>query len=445
MTANTATPGPATHPDSSERPMATDRPGGPRLAIVHERFTEYGGSEAVVGELCRTWPDARVFAPIVDPAAAPAIAHPPWDTVSGTRLSRLYALTGKRSHAPLLPLVPRALRRLPLRAEYDAVVVSHHAFATQAVFATDAPVIAYVHSPARWAWDPAFRAREADGPAGRAALAALGVLARRTETAAAPRLAAVIANSRAVADRVRDWWGLPASVVYPPVHLDRFAADPAVPREDFLLFAGRLVPYKRPDLAIRAAQRAGLRLVVVGDGRYRRRLEAIAGPETTFLGAAPDAVLADMYRRCRALLMPGVEDFGIVPVEAMACGAPVLAVGAGGALDTVLPGHTGGHIAGGTDDEVIDGFAAALRDPSTTDLNPARIRAHAETFAPPVFRARMADSVHRVLETPALTPVLPDRSGSDLPSDTIRRLDHEKARTNPGDAPGSPVTPRPYR
>ncbi|MGW5381461.1 glycosyltransferase [Nocardia sp. NPDC003963] len=369
----------------------------PRLAIVHERFTEYGGSEAVVGELARTWPQAQVFAPIVDPAAAPAIAHPPWDTVSGTWLSRVHAATGRRSHAPLLPLVPRALRRLPLRGGFDAVVVSHHAFATQAVFATEAPVLAYVHSPARWAWDPAFRAQEAGGPAGRAALTVLGGLARRTETAAAPHLAAVVANSRAVADRVRDWWGRPATVVNPPVRLDQFATDPAVAREDFLLFAGRLVPYKRPDLAIRAAQQAGLRLVVVGDGRYRRRLETLAGPETTFLGAAPDDVLADMYRRCRALLMPGVEDFGIVPVEAMACGAPVLAVGAGGALDTVVPGLSGAHIAVGPDEQVIDDFATALRDRSTTDLDPARIRAHAESFGPEVFRARMAETVTQLL------------------------------------------------
>ncbi|MGW1738111.1 glycosyltransferase [Nocardia sp. NPDC001965] len=375
------------------------------MAIVHERFTEYGGSEAVVGELARTWPQARVFAPIVDAAAAPAIAHPPWDTVSGTWLSRAYAATGRRSHAPLLPLVPRALRRLPLRGEFDAVVVSHHAFATQAVFATDAPVIAYVHSPARWAWDPAFRAQEADSRAGRAALAALGGLARRTETAAAPHLTAVIANSHAVADRVRSWWGLPATVVNPPVRLDRFATDPTVPREDFLLFAGRLVPYKRPDLAIRAAQRAGARLVVVGDGRYRRRLEALAGPETTFLGAAPDEVLVEMYRRCRALLMPGVEDFGIVPVEAMACGTPVLAVGAGGSLDTVVPGLSGAHIAVGVDDEVVDGFAAALRDHSTTDLDPLRIRAHAESFGPEMFRARMAETVTRVLaDLPSVHP-----------------------------------------
>ncbi|MFI5718531.1 glycosyltransferase [Nocardia sp. NPDC051750] len=377
---------------------------GARIAIVHERFTEYGGSEAVAGELARTWPQARVFAPIVDPAAAPEFAYPPWDTITGTWLSRAYTATGRRSHAPLLPLVPRALRRLPLRDRFDAVVVSHHAFATQAVFATDAPVIAYVHSPARWAWEPAFRAQEANSAAGRAALTALGTLARRTELAAAPQLTAVVANSRAVAARVRNWWGIPATVVTPPVRLDRFTLGPAVPREDFLLFAGRLVPYKRADLAIRIAQRAGMRLVILGGGRDRRRLETLAGPETHFLGAASDAVLVDLYRRCRALLMPGVEDFGIVPVEAMACGAPVLAVGAGGALDTVQPGLSGAHIPFGSDENVITGFAAALRDPGTTDLDPARIRSHAQSFGPDMFRARMADVVAEVLHNTIPSP-----------------------------------------
>ncbi|MGQ4601571.1 glycosyltransferase [Nocardia sp. R6R-6] len=369
----------------------------PRIALVHERFTEYGGSEAVVGEFARTWPQARVFAPIVDPTAAPAIAHPPWDAVETTWLSRAHTATGRRSHAPLLPLVPRALRTLPLRDGFDAVVVSHHAFAVQAALATDAPVVAYVHSPARWAWEPAFRAREGGGLVGRAALAALGVLAKRCELTAAPRLTRVVANSHAVAERVRDWWGLPATVINPPVRLDRFAPDPSVPRADFLLFAGRLVPYKRPDLAIRIAQRIGSRLVIVGDGRYRRQLEAMAGPETTFLGAAPDDVLVDVYRRCRALLMPGVEDFGIVPVEAMACGAPVLAVGEGGALDTVVPGLSGAHVPAGDDDAVIEGFAEVLRSHDAAAYDPAVVRAHAESFGPEAFRARMAAVVDEVL------------------------------------------------
>ncbi|MFF3228972.1 glycosyltransferase [Nocardia suismassiliense] len=361
----------------------------PRIAIVHERFTEFGGSEAVVGALAETWPGTEVFAPIVDPAGVRA----PLTTVHDTWLSRAYAVSGGRSHAPLLPFVPRALRRLPLRDRYDAVVVSHHAFATQAAFATDAPVIAYVHSPARWAWDKDFRAQEAGGRAGQLALTALGSLARRSELRAAPRLSHVIANSRAVADRVNDWWGLPATVTYPPVQIDRFTPEPTIAREDFFLFAGRLVPYKRPDLAIRAAQRAGCRLVILGDGRFRAHLDTLAGPETTFLGATSHDVLLDTYRRCRALLMPGVEDFGIVPVEAMACGTPILAVGHGGALDTVVPGTTGEHIPHGADAVVVDHLAKAMLDFDPASYRPAAIRAHAETFSPAAFRADVAATV----------------------------------------------------
>lgn len=362
-----------------------------RVALVHERFTEFGGSEAVVGEFVETWPDAEVFAPIV----APGGIREPVGAVHDSWLSRAHALTGGR-HAPLLPLVPRVLRRLPLR-DHDVVVISHHAFATQAALATDAPVVAYVHSPARWAWDREFRAQEAGGRAGQLALAALGTLARRGELRAAPRLAHVVANSHAVAQRVTDWWGLPASVVNPPVQVARFTPDPTLAREDFYLCAGRLVPYKRADLAIRAAQRAGVRLVVLGEGRFRAQLAAIAGPETTFLGATSAAQLQDMYRRCRALLMPGIEDFGIVPVEAMACGAPVLAVGAGGALDTVRPGVVGAYVPAGTDDEVVAALAELMGEFDSATYDPAKIRDHALTFAPEVFRARMAGVVDDVL------------------------------------------------
>ncbi|GAD86481.1 glycosyltransferase family 4 protein [Nocardia asteroides NBRC 15531] len=363
-----------------------------RIALVHERFTEFGGSEAVVGEFVETWPGAEVFAPIV----APGGVRPPVGAVTDSWLSRAHAALGGR-HAPLLPLVPPVLRRLPLRAA-DVVVISHHAFATQAALATDAPVVAYVHSPARWAWDREFRAQEAGGRAGQLALAALGALARRGELRAAPRLTRVVANSHAVAQRVTDWWGLPATVVNPPVQVDRFTPDPAVPREDFFLCAGRLVPYKRADLAIRAAQRAGTRLVVLGEGRFRAQLEAIAGPETTFLGATSAEQLQDMYRRCRALLMPGIEDFGIVPVEAMACGAPVLAVGVGGALDTVRPGVTGAHVPAGSDAAVVAALAASMNDTDWAAYDPAKIREHALSFAPAVFRARMAGIVEDVLD-----------------------------------------------
>lgn len=371
-----------------------------RIAIVHERFTEFGGSELVVAEFMKTWPQAKVFAPITEPRcrrqvteAAGRLDDTAHEPIFGTWLDDAYALTGRRSHAPILPLVPRVLRRLPLDNDVDAVLISHHSFATQAAFATEAPVVAYVHSPARWAWDRTFRDHEIANRAGRIALSALGKIARRGELRAAPRLSHVIANSHAVAERIRDWWGLPSTVISPPVRIDRFSPDPSIPREDFYLCAGRLVPYKRADLAIRAAQRANCRLVVLGEGRFRDHLEAIAGPETTFLGATSDEVLLDMYRRCRALLMPGVEDFGIVPVEAMACGTPVLALGAGGALDTVDPGVTGEHVQPGPDDAVVAQLAALMRDFNPTDYNTDAIRAQACGFSPEAFRSRIADTV----------------------------------------------------
>ena len=371
-----------------------------RIAIVHERFTEFGGSELVVAEFMKTWPQAKVFAPITEPQcrrqvmeAAGRLDDAAHEPIYGTWLDRAYALTGRRSHAPLLPLVPSALGRLPLGKDVDAVLISHHSFATQAAFATEAPVVAYVHSPARWAWDRTFRDHEVASRAGRIALSALGKLARRGELRAAPRLSHVIANSHAVSERIRDWWGLPSTVISPPVRIDRFSPDPSIPREDFYLCAGRLVPYKRADLAIRAAQQAKCRLVVLGEGRFRDHLEAIAGPETTFLGAASDEVLLDMYRRCRALLMPGVEDFGIVPVEAMACGTPVLALGAGGALDTVDPGVTGEHVQAGPDDAVVAQLAALMRNFNPADYNTDAIRAQACGFSPEAFRSRIADTV----------------------------------------------------
>ncbi|MGL5444136.1 MAG: glycosyltransferase, partial [[Mycobacterium] stephanolepidis] len=245
-----------------------------RIAIVHERFTEFGGSELVVAEFMKAWPQAKVFAPITEPQcrrqvleAAGRLDGAPHEQISGTWLDNAYGLTGRRSHAPLLPLVPSALKRLPLDDDLDAVLISHHSFATQAAFATEAPVVAYVHSPARWAWDRTFRDHEMASRAGRIALSALGNLARRGELRAAPRLSHVIANSHAVAERIRDWWGLPSTVISPPVRIDRFSPDPSIAREDFYLCAGRLVPYKRADLAIRAAQRANCRLVVLGEGR----------------------------------------------------------------------------------------------------------------------------------------------------------------------------------
>jgi glycosyltransferase involved in cell wall biosynthesis len=361
-----------------------------RVTLVHERFTEYAGSEAVVEQLARQWPGAPILAPIGRPGVLPADLE---TRVCTTGLSRLLRGDG---YAHLLPALPIAMARLRVPPS-DVVIASHHAFATQVVHATSAPVIAYVHSPARWVWDPTMREGEA-GRLGAAALGAFSAAFRPADRRAAARVHTLVANSHAVADRIRAWWGREATVVHPPVDTEYYTPDTGVAREDFFLLAGRVVPYKRPDLAIRAAERADVPLVVVGDGRFRADMERLAGPRTRFLGRVGDEELRDLFRRCRALLMPGIEDFGIVPVEAQACGAPVVAVDAGGTRDSVVPGITGDLVPNaGDDDAAVTRWAGRLRAFSGGDYDAAVIRRHAESFSRARFRAAMADVVARTL------------------------------------------------
>ncbi|GAB3135066.1 glycosyltransferase [Tsukamurella serpentis] len=368
-----------------------------RIAIVHERWTEHGGSENVVSALAETWPDARLHLAFADPRCVPPALRERF-TVTG--LDRLHRITGRRSHVPLLALAPGAWRRHRPEPGPRAVVISHHAGAVAAARgwagAGVAP-IAYVHSPARWAWDPAFRSGESGTAVGRLALRALAAQARAVETEAVPHLRAVVANSTAVAERIARWWGVSARVVAPPVDVDRFTPGAAGAPGDYFLAAGRLVPYRRIDLAVRAAQRAGVRLVIAGEGRHRAALERIAGPETVFLGRVSDARMVQLQRAARATLMPGEEDFGIVPVEAMAAGTAVIARAAGGALDTVVPGVSGQLLPDDADDAFIGALAEAMRAFRPEDFDPRALRAHASSFSVEAFRSRMRAVVEEVI------------------------------------------------
>ncbi|CAN3127774.1 glycosyltransferase [Mycobacterium sp. smrl_JER01] len=375
------------------------------IAIVHERLTEIAGSENVVAELSRQWPDAPIHIPIVDPRVSASFGA----QVRTGPLSTAYRKAGYRSYAPLLPLAPAWFRRRDFGAA-DAVIISHHFSAAAAVHAAGPPpTVVYVHSPARWAWDKAMRAEEASSLPGQLALAALSRLAIRTELAAAPKITTVVANSTAVAQRIRNHWNREAQVVHPPVNVAFYTPDPAETREDYFLLPGRLVYYKRPDIAIRAAVAAGVKLVVAGDGRDAAKCRKLAQDgDVTFLGRVSDDEFRRLYRRARAMVMPGEEDFGITPVEAMACGTPVIALGVGGALDSVVEGVTGRFVTpddAGTDDagtdnaEVIAGFADAFATFDTAAYDPNRIRRHAEQFSPQTFRAAMAGVVAQTLAT----------------------------------------------
>ncbi len=357
-----------------------------RVSLIHERFTELGGSEKVVDSLAGIWPDAHLFAPLIDPSV-PSEALRNLGGHESSLLQRLYGGDGRYAH--LLLLLPGAMARARL-PESDVVVISHHAFANRVRVAPDVPVVSYVHTPARWLWDPRTRAMDGAGAPHRALLTAFAATQRRRDRLAAQRPDVLVANSSTVAARIESWWGRDSIVVHPPVAVHRYRLDRGVPREPFFLLAGRLVPYKRPDIAILAASKAGVPLVVAGDGRARAKCEAIAGPNVTFLGAVSDAELEDLYRRCRALVFAGVEDFGIVPVEAQACGAPVVGLDQGGLRDTVVAGRTGVLVPPSDDTAaLVDGFAEALADFRASDFDPERIRAHAETFGEERFQAEM--------------------------------------------------------
>jgi glycosyltransferase involved in cell wall biosynthesis len=367
-----------------------------RVAIVHERFTALAGSERVVEQLHAIWPSSSVYAPVIDPTAVPPDMAS--TTIRTTALQRLYR--GGPGYAHLLPLLPFSMARIDT-GDVDVVLTSHHAFANRVRCGPGVPLVSYTHTPARWIWDPAFLANETGGRLGREVLAAYARSQRRADAAAARRARLIVANSRHVAARVRRYWGREAQVIHPPVNVDYFHPEPTVPRDSFFLFVGRLVPYKRPELAVAAAVRAGVRLVVVGDGRMRAAVEAASGPGIELLGHVDDATLRDLYRSCRGLIFPGEEDFGIVPVEAQACGTPVLALGVGGVLDSVVEGVTGAfYRTDGRRDEVETLAAAMCRfDPDAFD--PMVIRKHAEQFAPAVFRRRFADAVEGVVNAQA--------------------------------------------
>jgi glycosyltransferase involved in cell wall biosynthesis len=241
-------------------------------------------------------------------------------------------------------------------------------------------------------WDfDAYAAQEALPPRLKAAIRPLIALLRRWDRKAAQRVDHFIAISRAVQDRIRRYYGRDSSVIYPPVNTDQLR--PAVDHDDYYLIVSRLVPYRRIDLAVRAFNQLGLRLLIAGSGRDRARLEALARDNVTFLGRVPDADLPELYARCRAYILPGEEDFGIAPVQAQAAGRPVIAFGAGGALDTVVEGETGVFFHEATPEALIE--AARAFDPERVD--PAACTANAERFAAHIFKRKLTHFIQKTM------------------------------------------------
>jgi glycosyltransferase involved in cell wall biosynthesis len=305
-----------------------------RLALVHDWLNQIGGAENVLETLVEMFPDAPVYTSMYWPAKMPA-AYREWD-IRTTWMDRLPGIY--RHHQPYLPVYPVALGGLDL-SDYDLVLSNKSGFC-HGVRTGEAPHICYCLAPTRYVWDfDTYAAREAIPPALKLLTRPLIGFLRRWDYQAAQQVDHFVAISGEIRARVRRYYERDSIVIHPPVDTERFEPTPV--HDDYYLIVSRLIPYKRIDLAIRAFNELGLPLVIAGDGRDRQALEALAGPTVTLLGYVPDEELPDLYARCRAFVLPGVEDFAITPVQAQAAGRPVIACGMGGALDTVVEGETG--------------------------------------------------------------------------------------------------------
>ena len=356
-----------------------------RVAVVHDWLTIPGGSEQVVAELLEMFPEAELFTTVYDPAPWPELIS--GRPVHATWLNRL---PGARRHYPkLLPLMNGALRRFDLSG-FDLVLSSSHANAKNVRTPPGTLHVCYCHTPMRYAWEEGFLDGEEVGRATRLLLPPLLARLRRQDLAGAAGPDVFVANSAHVAERIRRYYGRDSEIVHPPVHVDHFLALQRRPGDWYLAF-GRVVPYKRVDLAVAACTRLGRRLKVAGDGRALDAVRAQAGPGIEFLGKVADGERDALLGGARALLFPGEEDFGIVPVEAQAAGVPVIAYGVGGALETVKDGVTGTLFA----EQTEQALAAAIERFEAAAPSEQAVRENARSFGRERFRAQMATVIAR--------------------------------------------------
>lgn len=362
-----------------------------RVAIVHYWLVSMRGGEKVVEALCDMYPDADIFTLVYDEKQIS-------EKIRRHRIipSFLQNIPGAISrYQSLLPLMPFALESLDLRG-YDLIISSESGPAKGIIPPPHAVHVCYCHSPMRYLWDHYHAYRSSAGMAARRLMPIIAPLLRSWDVSSSLRVDRFVANSHHVAARVSKYYRRTASVVPPPVAVDEFT--PVADVGDFYLCAGQLVPYKRVDLAVRAFTEMGRNLVVIGEGAKGEieALKRLAGPTVQFLGRAPFPVLKEHLARCRALIFPGEEDFGIVPVEAMASGRPVIAFGSGGALETVIHGHTGLLFK----EQSVDSLVEAVRVFEESELlfQPEAIRAHASKFSAHNFHASMRKIIAEELE-----------------------------------------------
>lgn len=358
-----------------------------RVAIVHDYMNQYGGAERVLEALHDLYPEAPVYTSLYDPEAMPE-PYQRWDI----RTSFMQRLPGWRTHfRRYFLLYPSAFEQFDLGA-YDLVLSSSSAFAKGVIPRPGATHVCYCHTPMRFAWRTGdYIERERIRGLQGALLPFALTYVRLWDVATANRVDCFVANSHEVAGRIARYYGREAEVVPPPVELPPYDPQPA---GDFYLAGGRLIPYKRIELIVEAFTRLRLPLKIFGDGRDRRRLEGLAGPTVEFLGWVDEETRRELFAQCRGFIFPGEEDFGITPLEAMAAGRPVIAYGAGGALETVIDGVTGRFF----HEQSAAALAAAVATSRADRYDQLTIRRHAESYDRAIFLERMQSVIDEAVE-----------------------------------------------
>ncbi|WP_127490877.1 glycosyltransferase [Paenibacillus glycanilyticus] len=360
-----------------------------RIAIVHDYLNQMGGAERVVGVMHKLFPDAPIYTTIVDrEKLLPELRTADIRTTWMQRIPNIL-----RDFKLYFWLYPFAVRSIDLKG-YDIIVSSSSAYAKGIRKPGNAVHLCYCHSPMRFAWNFDGYIENVNVSKTRRAVAKwLTYPLRLWDKANSKQVDRLIANSSVVKGRISKFYGLDSAVIYPPVEVDRFSLSEDGPK-DYFLVVSRLVSYKKIDIAVEACTRLGLKLLIVGDGDDRKRLESLSSSNVQFLGRRSDEEVTGYMQHCRALLFPGLEDFGITPLEANACGRPVVAFQAGGALDTIKAGLNGMFFKEQTTESLME----ALCEFETKEWDPGLIRKHAESFNERYFIERLLSSLQSAID-----------------------------------------------
>ena len=368
----------------------------PRIALVHDWLTGMRGGERTLEAICELFPAATLFSLLhVGGSVSTTIE------ATGIRTSFIQKIPfSRRYYRSLLPLFPAAAEQFNLD-DFDLIISTSHCVAKSIIAPGRARHLCYCFTPMRYAWDqfPEYFGLDRIGPIRNRLLRQGLSMMARWDASTAYRPDRYIAISKYVAQRIKRYYNREARVIYPPVNTDFFHPGPE-PIESYCLVVSALVPYKRIDLAIRACALAGTPLRIVGDGPDLARLQAISGSDVTFFGSLSDKRVRSMYQRATAVLLPGTEDFGIAPVEAQACGRPVIALDAGGACETVNHEDTGILVA----EPTASAFADAIDRVKSTQFSTTTIRQHAIRYSRERFKTAIQREVVELMTTPLCEP-----------------------------------------